>query len=231
VDSDDEDLILLDDFDQDDFDIGSSSSESGLCYPRDFRGANDPNGEERTTADRRPVFSGPTDPRGDSECHCGDVNKTEETIFEVAAAHGGNSPDISPLSEPLAGSPPAHYVSVDVVDKVLCRVTVLEQRLAEAEAAIVDFNAKPKKSPRQGRDRAYWASLQPGRSRGPWCSSGSVVGIHSDGVGSPTPDALFIAVCASQPDTLGSCPEGAFEFVAIVAVGEAPVIVEGTNSC
>lgn len=58
------------------------------------------------------------------------------------------------------------------------------------------------------------------------CSPGCVVGIYDDGINVPSSHALFIAVCASEPDTLGELPEGtdSARFVAIAVVGEVPVV-------
>lgn len=69
----------------------------------------------------------------------------------------------------------------------------------------METSATGTKRPRTGRDRAYWAKLQPSRKFGSWCSPGRVVGVHEDGVGPPSTLALLIVVCASQPDTLGKC--------------------------
>ena len=93
-------------------------------------------------------------------------------------------------------------------------------------------------NPRSGNDRAYWAKLQPHlpNKGNTWCTPGSVVGVFEDGVGPPSVDALFLAVCAAEPDTLGSIPyppdyfttqqpTPSFDshFVAIAVVGEVPV--------
>lgn len=53
-----------------------------------------------------------------------------------------------------------------------------------------------------------------------------VVGIYDDGVNVPSPHALFLAVCASTPDTLGEKPmDSRHEYVPIAVVGEVPVLL------
>jgi hypothetical protein len=58
-----------------------------------------------------------------------------------------------------------------------------------------------------------------------------VVGVYDDGINVPSSHALFIAVCASEPDTLGELPESSDgdRFVPIAVVGEVPIIFINTD--